>query len=124
VIGALSATLWTHGWRTPCDVFKLPVVFDIWRSLAFATASAFGATFCQPSKPIKVIVGPYGSTEAAQVAEVGAKALEVLRKTISARPALLLVLTTRTYASMPPPMRASISPTSRILNGRDGHFYN
>jgi membrane dipeptidase len=28
-------------------------------------------------------VGPYGSTEAAQVAEVGAKALEVLRKVIS-----------------------------------------
>ena len=28
-------------------------------------------------------VGPYGSTESAQVAEVGAKALEVLRKTIS-----------------------------------------
>lgn len=28
-------------------------------------------------------VGPYGSTESAQVAAVGAKALNVLRKTIS-----------------------------------------
>jgi hypothetical protein len=51
--------------------------------LAFATASAFGAAFGQASEPIKVNVGPYGSTEAAQVAEVGAKALEILRRTIS-----------------------------------------